>query len=430
MSEWLVVVRAVHFAATVLVAGTVFFRVLVAEPAFRAVHAPPVIAIGMLRRRWSWTVWIALGVLVLSAAAWLVLLTANIFGEPIYDVCAHGDFWAVLTSTRFGEVSFIRLALAVLLALALISPVSTARSPWNIVISLLAIALLVTPAWIGHAGATQGTAGDIHLVSDMLHLLAAGAWLGALPPLAMLIAHARRAHNRTWEKITAAAVYRFSLIGMVSVATLLASGIVNTWNLVGSIENLIATDYGRIVLLKIGLFVAMVGIATVNRFYLTPRLASADAARQLQYNSIAETCLGLAALLFVGALGTMQPSAHAHSHAAYARVADNAAFVHIHSEEGMADVTLTPGRVGTVRATIRLWNEDLTELSARSVALALTAPTADSAPVTRNALQRADGSWEVDGIPLRETGNWKVVVDVTFAAGGRLELDGPIVIEP
>ena len=430
MSDWLVVVRAIHFAATVLAAGTVFFRVLVAEPAFRTVHAPPVIAIGMLRRRWSWTVWIALGVLVLSAASWLLLLTANIFGEPIYDVCTHGDFWTVLTSTRFGEVFCIRLALAVLLALALISPVSTARSPWNIVISLLAMALLVTPAWIGHAGATPGTAGDIHLVSDMLHLLAAGAWLGALPPLAMLIAHARRAHNRTWEKITAAAVRRFSLVGMVTVATLLASGIVNAWNLVGSIENLIATDYGRIVLLKIGLFVAMVGIATVNRFYLTPRLATADAARQLQYNSIAETGLGLAALLFVGALGTMQPGAHAHSHAAYAPVANNAAFVHIHSEEGMADVTLAPGRVGTARATIRLWNEDLTELPAKSVTLQLAAPKTGSAPVTRNAQQLADGSWEVDGIPLRETGNWKVVVDVTFAAGRPLALDAPIVIEP
>ncbi|HVV61528.1 MAG TPA: copper homeostasis membrane protein CopD [Pseudolabrys sp.] len=429
MTELLAAVRAIHFAATVLAAGTVFFRVLVAEPAFRSVQAPPVIAIGMLRRRWSWTVWIALVMLALSLAAWLMLLTANILGEPLLDVCTRGDFWTVLGSTRFGFVCCVRLSLAVLLALALIPPTSATRSPWNAILLLLAGALLVAPAWIGHAGATPGTAGDIHLASDILHLLAAGAWLGALPPLAMLIAHARRAHNRTWEKITSVAVHRFSLIGVASVATLLASGIVNSWNLIGSVNNLIATDYGRIVLLKIGLFAAMVGIATVNRFYLTPRLADADAARQLQYNSVAETGLGLAALLFVGVLGTMQPVAHSHAHAAYAPVAADAAFVHIHSEDGMADVTLTPGRVGTARVTIRLWKEDLTELSAQAVGITLAAPSG-GAPIVRNALQRADGSWEIGGIPLAEAGNWEIVVDVTFAAGRRLALDAPIVIEP
>jgi hypothetical protein len=59
----------------------------------------------------------------------------------------------------------------------------------------------------------------------------------------------------------------------------------------------------------------------------------------------------------------------------------------------------------------------------------LAAPSG-GAPIVRNALQRADGSWEIGGIPLAEAGNWKIVVDVTFAAGRRLALDAPIVIEP
>ena len=69
-----------------------------------------------------------------------------------------------------------------------------------------------------------------------------------------------------------AATRRFSTVGVVCVGALLASGIVNSWNLLGGPRDLVTTDYGRLVLLKIGLFVAMVGIAAANRFHFTPQL--------------------------------------------------------------------------------------------------------------------------------------------------------------
>ena len=72
------------------------------------------------------------------------------------------------------------------------------------------------------------------------------------------------------------------------------------------------TDYGRLLLLKIGLFAAMLGIAAVNRFHLTPQLGARGISRSLARNSLAETGLGLCVLLFVGALGTMAPPRHDH----------------------------------------------------------------------------------------------------------------------
>ena len=65
---------------------------------------------------------------------------------------------------------------------------------------------------------------------------------------------------------------RFSRLGVFSVGILLASGLINSWNLLNGPRDLMATDYGRLVALKIVLFAAMVAIAAVNRFYLTPRL--------------------------------------------------------------------------------------------------------------------------------------------------------------
>ena len=107
MIDPLILFRAVHIAATVLASGTVVFIVLVAEPAAHASAAD----FSALRRRLIWMVWIALALAVLSEALWLVWLSADIYGAPVIAVCLHGGVWTVLTDTRFGLVSTVRLGL-------------------------------------------------------------------------------------------------------------------------------------------------------------------------------------------------------------------------------------------------------------------------------------------------------------------------------
>ena len=51
---------------------------------------------------------------------------------------------------------------------------------------LVAAAYLASLAWAGHAAAGQAS-GLVQLLSDVVHLLAAGAWLGALPGLVFLL---------------------------------------------------------------------------------------------------------------------------------------------------------------------------------------------------------------------------------------------------
>ena len=107
---------------------------------------------------------------------------------------------------------------------------------------------------------------------------------------------------------------------MISVGALLATGIVNGWLLVGGIPALAGTDYGRLLLIKLALFVAMVVIAAFNRLRLTPRLVRAagaaiapvkgDGLRALARNSMIEATLGLAIVVIVGALGTTPPGSH------------------------------------------------------------------------------------------------------------------------
>jgi putative copper export protein len=316
-------------------------------------------------------------------------------------------------------------AAALLAALLPILRRSADRGLWSAGAVVLAIAVLIGPAWTGHAGATPGTAGEFPLAADVLHLLAAGAWLGGLPPLAMLLDAAWRGKEPRWATVTAIAVQRFSLLGVISVSALLASGITNSWYEVGTLNNLFATSYGQLVLIKIGLFAAMIALATVNRFYLTPRLATAGTVRRLYHTSLAECGLGFAAVAVVGFLGAMAPASHTHHNAA---IPEGAAFVHIHSNAGMADVTIMPGSVGTARATIRLWNDDFEPLAAERLTFTLTPPGGQA--ITWPAAQAQDGSWQVDVIPLSQAGNWMAGIDARLDAKRRLQLDAPIVIEP
>jgi len=179
----------------------------------------------------------------------------------------------------------------------------------GLVAMLLAAALIATLAWAGHGAAGSGTTGAVHLASDAMHLVAAAAWVGALVPLAILLGAAFRDHDS--HSIGREAVLRFSTLGAVAVSTLLASGIINSWMLVGGLKALIQTNYGRLLSVKVFLFLIMVGIAGVNRIILTPRLllpgrdAGKAATRLVWRNAVLEAVTGMMILIIVSVLGTL-----------------------------------------------------------------------------------------------------------------------------
>jgi len=436
LADPLLYARAVHFGATMLVAGVVLFVVFVAEPAWRSSGDSAVAS--NARRRLAIIAWIGFALALISGAAWLVLTAAAMGDQPAAQIVGDGVLWTVLSQTTFGRAWLVRLVLACALAAALpplLSPRDHRSSRLEITAAILAAAFAGALAWSGHAAGGLGDEAIIHPVADVLHLIAAAAWVGALLPLIVLLAAAGA--DDASLAMARSATTRFSILGIVSVGTLLVTGIVNTYYLAGSAPALLHTDYGRLLLIKIALFLAMVAIAAVNRFRLTPQLlqqasiaASRDALRQLRRNAAIEALAGAIVIAIVAALGTMPPAIHAaHQHPTYGAVPADAAFVHIHLVEGMADVTIRPGRAGRARATIRLWNEDFEALNARQVSLTLTAPVA-AVGNAYPAREGRDGAWQVDGIELSEPGNWIVTVEVVLDQTKRLTLTAPIVIEP
>jgi putative copper resistance protein D len=303
-------VRAIHFAATAITAGTLAFRAAVAEPAFRSARE----AAGAIDAQVRLLAWTALAVTVVSGAIWLALQTAAMSGESYGEAVTSGAVITVLNETQFGMVSEIRLGLAAVLAVCLAYDRSVMSRWLGLGSGLLLVAAI---AWTGHAASTPGKLGYLHLAADALHLGAAAAWTGGLVPLVFLLNAGRRSHVSARTSLQYDAVKRFSSLGIVSVATLIGSGIINTWILVGSFRGLTETGYGWLLTFKLAAFAVMLSFAAANRFGLTPRLAAVstreaqrDALRGLTRNGVVEVALGLVIFAAVGLLGTLHPAAH------------------------------------------------------------------------------------------------------------------------
>jgi putative copper resistance protein D len=321
MQLLLTLARALHFASTISLAGSLSFVALIADPAF-ARHGSAADAT-RLRTRITRLAWASLALSLVSAALWLILEAQSMSGRPIADVLARGLAGTVLTRTRFGHDWELRAILALPLIACLLSlgrrrPAVARLGLWGGL--ALSAAELATLAGAGHAAAGTGWSGDLQLCGDGLHLLAAGAWVGGLLPLALLFAAARRDYRSEAAAVAAAATSRFSVMGVIAVSTLLASGLLNGVFLVGSIPSLLGTDYGRLLMVKIALFLAMVVFAAINRQWLAPHLAGPRGAgaddphsstlRQLQHNALIEAALGAAVLIVLAKLGTTPPALH------------------------------------------------------------------------------------------------------------------------
>jgi putative copper resistance protein D len=320
----LIAVRDIHFGSSVIVAGIVFFDLFVASPALRQVDLRIEATIAAFRIRTAATLWISLTVSIVSGFAWLCLVAARIAGKPFADVVADGTVWIVLLQTQFGFAWELRfLFAAALAACLLVRRIKNAGAPiWpEILAALLAGAYLGALAFAGHGEEGLGLERYFHLIADFFHLVAAGLWLGGLIPLAVLLVYLRRFREEGWVSVACDAASRFSNLGIAAVGILLVSGTINALFLIGRVQALAGTDYGRLLLLKVTLFAAMVGLAGINRQYLLPRLfgdvgmdQGSRTVRWLVRSALVEIAFGLGVIIIVGMLGIMAPASNMPAH--------------------------------------------------------------------------------------------------------------------
>jgi len=304
-TEFLVLTRAVHFGACLL-----FFGIF----AFDRFIAASILADSKIEAATFWKSrvrvagMILLPVIFISGISWFILVAMTMSGQPPQLEILK----IVWTQTEFGTVWKWRLI--IWLAAVVFFIFFQSRIPFHQTLAWLQLlfggVLLGSLAWAGHGLEDS----HWHLLADILHLLVAGVWPTGLLPFALLL----RKLRPTSEPAIVPLVRRFSAMSLGSVALLTLTGWVNAWFLAGSFSNLFEQTYGRVLLLKIALFIFAVAIGAVNLLRLKPRLSTGNSqtqifgltAAQLQFNVQMELSLGTAIVIVVAILGILPPAVH------------------------------------------------------------------------------------------------------------------------
>lgn len=254
--------------------------------------------------------------LLLSAVA-LALLAASMAGTSPWPI-DRDAISLLLSGSATGTAWEARMA--ALVVAAMVALVAAGRAFRLGLVALASGIALATLAWTGHGAMDEGTIGWVHLVADILHLLAAGAWVGALLGLILLVTRARAQVDRPHLMLTHRALHGFGAMGTIIVGTIVVTGLVNAWLLVG-VGNVLtfgATPYGRLLIAKLVLFAVMLCLASLNRYRLTPAFAQCidhndhhAALGTLRASLAVETACIILVLGLVAWLGTLEPPASA-----------------------------------------------------------------------------------------------------------------------
>ena len=303
-----IVLRLMQYAGAMILLGS---------PLFFIYALPRSGAASAAQTAWARPLLAGAGALLAIAALLSLPVHASILAGSIRDGVKPETLVAVITGMDLGKAAICRAGAAGLAAL-LVLVLKPSLPSWILTAALGAVAV-ASFAWMGHGAATEGPIAPLHLAADIVHSWAAALWLGALTVFVLLLL----ARPGTAQSVAALhrALRGFSGIGALLVATLVLTGLVNSVVLVGldQIEGLWTTPYGRLLSLKILLFMAMVGLAAANRYRLTPALGRAleapatqgAALAALSRSLVAEAGLGLLVLTLVAWFGTLPPpSAH------------------------------------------------------------------------------------------------------------------------
>lgn len=250
---------------------------------------------GAAARRPAWLIGLTLAGLAAGLFAFAAM-AAGMTGSTLATL-DRDTLAMVALETDPGRAFLVRMA-----ALVLVVPAAGRR----IAAATLAAIALASLAWSGHAAMHEGLAGIVHRTADIVHLLAAGAWIGALALLLAMLADRSVATQRLHDALS-----HFGTTGSLLVGSIVMTGLANLWFIVGTdaLLRLPDTVYGRLLALKLAAFVMMLALAANNRWRLTPRLGE-DATRtrrRLRASIACETACAVAIVALVAILGNLSP---------------------------------------------------------------------------------------------------------------------------
>ena len=292
-------IRIAGYAAIIVIAGTVVFALIVVPSTHHRVPDLDATFVVDGRRLAAQTGLLATIGLAVAASARLVAQSYAVNGTA-----PTTDFVTNVVRTPWG-MGFVLHALAAVVLL--IAFARTRSAHWHLA-ALATVMLGVGTALSGHA-AGSGRWTTVAVVSDSVHILAAGGWLGALLLILMagLPATARMEPLGRGQAMRGM-IHAFSPMALGFAGALALTGIVAAVLHLGTWSALTGSDYGRILMIKIGALVVLLAVATYNWRRLRPAL-DAQRISTLRRTAGVELLLAFAVLVVTAWLVATPPPA-------------------------------------------------------------------------------------------------------------------------
>jgi copper transport protein len=332
-------------------------------------------------------------------------------GEPVSRLFVPA-VWKAGMATSFGPTVIFAIAALALAGLALASGRGR-DARWISISAVMTAAFALCLS--GHASAADPQ--WLMRPAVFLHVATIAVWAGALLPLLAEFGKDKEAAG--------AALHRFSVFIPWAVLVLAVAGGVLAVVQVRTPAGLVTTAYGIVFLVKLGLLALLFALAAVNRWKLTSSSKKGEPAaiRQLVRSIAAETVI-LLLIFAVAATWRFTPPPRT----LIAEV-QRTAVVHLETSKAVADVRITPDRVGEVAISAVIAKSDRSPLDPQEVTVVLSNPGAGIEPIRRRAEKGKDG-WTVPDIVLPLPGRWRLRLDVIVSDFEITRMEGEIEIAP
>jgi len=387
------VVRGLHYAALLLLVGALFFAAVVWRAAARAGGVSPA--------RWPHRLLVGLAGLGLVCALLGVPLQGALGAAVALPGALDAGVLEGALETRSGQAWLLRAGawLAVLVVL-LAGPRWPARAPLAAV-ALAAAVLAASLPWAGHAATQHPQA--VLVPVDLLHVVAAGAWLGGLVLLLAVFWPPRE----TWPgEGSVTATEAFSRLALPAVVVLAVAGVVQGWIYLGSLDELLSGTYGVALLAKVLLLGGVVVLGAGNRRRLAAlRRLPGPSARALRRAMRAE--VGLAVLVLAATAVLVRAAPPASQAAAPAEV-------EAHAGPMRVELVAEPSRVGPNDLHVYLVHRETGEQAHRveQVTVELTQPERGIGPISLDLRRRSPGHYALLDQAIGVPGEWQAAIAV------------------
>lgn len=242
----------------------------------------------------------------LVAIALLAFVQVLVIASDISGSAPWSSFGSIdaATTTDAGMAFMIRIVLAFAMWIVLFRYRLDHPDVYWSVVSLAGLGLLATWAFAGHSTSMRWP--TVGVLTDVAHHAAAAAWIAGLAIVAWIVI------PRTTSEIMVPAVRNFSRVAAISVAVLVATGLVQSLRLVGNPANLLDADHGRYLAVKVLVLVAMLLVANANRRRVDGHLDDNSALTHhvgpLRQAIVAEFAIGLVIIAITAAMVVSPPA--------------------------------------------------------------------------------------------------------------------------